>query len=66
MSAIRPSSENAAGANSQPPVTFGKPGDVAPGRAVVGVQQAEPGAGDDLVASSAGSTLAMSEADRNW
>ena len=25
MSAMRPSSENAAGANSQPPVTFGKP-----------------------------------------
>ena len=67
MSAMRPSSENAAGANSQPPVTFGKPGDVEAGRAVVGVQEAEarcrrrPGWSVEPE-----STLAMSEAERNW
>ena len=67
MSAMRPSSDSAAGANSQPPVCLGKPGDVEAGRAVVGVQQPEAGAGEDLVAPAlAGSTLAIVEADRNW
>ena len=66
MSAMRPSSESAAGAKSQPPVTFGKPGDVEAGGAVVGVQQAEAGAGDTWLVGRAGSTLAMSEEERNW
>ena len=63
---MRPSSLTAAGANSQPPVTFGKPRDVLAGRAVVGVQQAEPGARQHLVASRRRPTLAIVELDRNW
>ena len=66
MSASRPSVLSAAGANSHPPVTFGKPEASRPVAPSYACRSPSPVPATTWEAGLPGSTLAMVELERNW